>query len=125
MNKCVHMYIFMKSSFPKDDLQLWYCQCNLDILDWGLTRFGKELFNWKKKPFSSYLPLPSMTGSAVNYLNRIYIYRYKYLYRRVSIHIIRVDYIYPSHINICKQCVLLQWFVQNILIVTFNTFQRQ
>ena len=33
MNKCVYMHIFMKSYFPKHDLQTWHCHCNLDVLE--------------------------------------------------------------------------------------------
>ena len=43
MNKCIHVYIFLKSSFPKT----WSPNIQLPLqarfLDWRLTRFGKEL----------------------------------------------------------------------------------
>ena len=31
MNKCIFMYAFMKSSFPKHDLRTWHCHRNLDF----------------------------------------------------------------------------------------------
>ena len=41
MNMCVYMYIFMKTSVPKDDLQL---ALQHQFLHWRLAYFGKELF---------------------------------------------------------------------------------
>ena len=41
----VYMYIFMKSSFPKHNLQtLALTVQHRFLLDWRLTRIGKELF---------------------------------------------------------------------------------
>ena len=41
VNKCIHMYIFMKSYFPEHDLRTLLLQPR--YLDWHLTCFGKEL----------------------------------------------------------------------------------
>ena len=38
------MYIFMKSSFPKYILENCHCHGQTHFLEWGLSRFGKELF---------------------------------------------------------------------------------
>ena len=42
MNKSVYMYILMKSSFPKHDLQTWHCHCNLNFLSWRLNGTVKQ-----------------------------------------------------------------------------------
>ena len=42
MHKCIAMYIFIKSSFPKHDLRTGHCHCNLDFLALALETFWKR-----------------------------------------------------------------------------------
>ena len=39
---CIYVYTFMKSSFPKHDLQTWHCHCNLDLFLLALSAFWKR-----------------------------------------------------------------------------------
>ena len=45
MNKCVYLYIFMKSSFLKHDLWTWHCHCQLDF-SIGAWRTWEKSFSY-------------------------------------------------------------------------------